>query len=482
MKKIMRLALYTEDFEYAAAFAEALAATQRGFLVNLVTDAKSRDAVDSDVLIMDKTGSGVAGLGCGDSCPENASAEVNSLSDGASNPYINEVSCLSDDTSNPYTEGFHAYLEIIVGRGADSVVVDKYAGCARICAEVKAAYAAVHGLKNFASAAGASGTACLISFIGIEGGAGASSAALGLAGELSAYRGKKVLYLNFEAFESPRLGTGGRMAVRADMSRFLFALLGEERERNFTVDSSRSSAASGAAVSVEPYIARDDYGVMRFPPFAGLNRFRELRGAQLRRFMHDVVDGTGADMVIADWGGGLTDEAVEYIGVSSFVVLVVRHGGAKTHSTEDGSSLLRLADELGVDRSRVVVVSGRSPASGNGEYSDAGGNVGYSDSTVYGSADRRNSGSSTRDAASVANAPANDIAGGADSLAGYVEICEDPYAFDRDGERISISLATSFGTGVKKLADIVLGTGDDLHGNFDDSDILFTDDDAEATI
>jgi hypothetical protein len=436
MKKIIRLSLITEDREYAAAFVESVAATQSGFAVSV---AGSADAAGA----------------CGD-----AGGAV-----------------LITDTHGD------AHLELTARLGAEPVVVDKYAGCARICAEAKAAYDRAHGSVGFASDGGIGGAACLISFVGVEGGAGASSVALGLAGELSAYRDKKVLYLNFEAFESPWLGMGGRMAARADMSRFLFAFLGEGKEANSTADPSRSS---GAPVSAEPYLARDDYGVMRFPPFAGFNRLRELRGDQLARFIRDVAGETRADMVVADWGGGLTDEAAEYLCISSFVVLVARHGGVKVRGgagrLPSPPTLLYLADELGVDRSKVIAVVGRSPASGDEDYSDEDGGLDSSDlaSAANGGVDRRDLGSSIRDAMGIAATPANDAGNGADATACCVEICEDPYAFDSDSERISLSLATSFGTGVKRLADIVLGTDDGAPGSDDAIDTLFADDGAEV--
>jgi hypothetical protein len=425
MKKIMKLALVTHDKEYATAFTEAFAAAQSGFTVSLVKDAGAPESVDSDVLIVDKEDPDATGAVTEDDCPELALAETGS-SFGAAPRSSADRRC--------------AQIEIVAGRGVDPVVVDKYAGCAHICSEVKAAYAMAHGSAGFVSTDGMDGDVCLISVVGVEGGAGASSVALGLAGEFSAYRDKKVLYLNFEAFESPRLGTGGQMASRTDMSRYLFAFFGESIGAGAAAGMSRSTHA---AVSAEPYIARDDYGVMRFPPFAGLNRLRELRGAQLGRFMRDVAGETGADMILADWGGGLTDEAAEYIGVSDFVVFVTRHGGAKAPIAGDDPLLQYLADELGVDRSRVIVVVGRSPASESDESSDGG---------------------------------------GADAPDGSVEICEDPYAFDRSEERISISLATSFGTGVKKLADIMLETEDDIPENSDAADRLFADVAAEVMV
>jgi hypothetical protein len=469
MMKIMRLALVTKDMEYASAFTEAIAATQSRFAVSVAESVEAPGIAGDSVLVVDKSDAGEAGAGGGAVCREETPAGTGRLRDLAP--------CAG--------AGGYAYLEITARHGAEPIVVDKYAGCARICAEAKAAYAMAHGSANLVSADGAGGAACLISFVGVEGGAGASSVALGLAGELSAYRDKKVLYLNFEAFESPRLGTGGRMTDRADMSRFLFAFLGEGKEANATSDPFRSS---GSPVSAAPYMARDDYGVMRFPPFPGFNRLRELRGAELGRFMRDVVGETGADMVIADWGGGITDEAAEYLGVSSFVVLVTRHGGAKARGgagrLPSPPALLYLADELGVDRSKVVAVVGRSPASGVYENSDEDVGADCSASFEDGDLDRRDLGASIRDAMGIAAAPANDAGGHADASAGYVEICEDPYAFDSDGERISISLATSFGTGVKKLADIVLGFrlgADDGAPESDDAmDALFADDGAEV--
>jgi hypothetical protein len=48
-----------------------------------------------------------------------------------------------------------------------------------------------------------------------------------------------------------------------------------------------------------------------------------------------------------------------------------------------------------------------------------------------------------------------------DGLPGrFVGISDDPYAFERDGDRVSISLATAFGTGIKALAEMALSGGE----------------------
>jgi hypothetical protein len=329
MKKIMRLALITDDAEYATAFTEAVAATQRGFAVCVTGGGSVRSgAAGGDVRIVDvarlsREGRARDALRDPDA-PSHADADV---------------------------------LEIAAEGGGAAVSVDKYAGCARICAEARAAYSAARGLADFAPGGNVCGGAALVSFVGVDGGAGASSLALALAGELSAYRGKKTLYLSFEMFESPFLGVGGRVAPKGDMPGFLFAFL---------------QGGDGAGVSAGPYVARDDYGVMRFPPSRGLNRLRELDDAELGRFLSSVTGETAPDFVVMDWGSGLSAASAGYVKASAFTVLVARHGGVKAGAGGDGS-LLSVADELGIDRSRVLIAMDRAPAAGNdGDAADAG--------------------------------------------------------------------------------------------------------------
>jgi MinD-like ATPase involved in chromosome partitioning or flagellar assembly len=342
-------------------------------------------------------------------------------------------------------------LEISAGRGGEKTSVHKYAGCANICAEARMARAAARGPSGFAAGKELSRPIDLISFVGIDGGAGASSLALGLAGELSAYRGRRVLYLSFESFESPHLGTGGRMTSPGGIDGFLFAFLRD-----------------GADVSAEPYMARDDHGVMRFAPSGGLNRLRELNEEELGRFLAAVTRETAPDAMVVDWGGGLDRAATEHIRSSAFTVLVARHEGVKSRGPGGSPSLLSIADELGIDRSRVVVAVNRAPAAGD----DCEARTDASARDVRrapDAADGDRNGAREYEYGSEIGRMAENVrsqlysrseeayGGGERREAGYVEICEDPYAFDRDAERVSISLATAFGTGVKQLADIVTG-------------------------
>ncbi|MDR2162639.1 MAG: hypothetical protein LBO70_01640 [Clostridiales Family XIII bacterium] len=393
------MALVTDDSKYATAFTEAVAATQRGFVVNVLNRAGLNGAGDGCILLMDAECAGEAR-------PEGDRDDHHRT--GKEDGYAREV------------------LEI---RGMDRIVViDKYAGCARICAEVRSVSGAGRGA--FVADKDILRASELISFAGIEGGAGTSSLALGLAGELAAYRGKKVLYLSFEAFESPFLGTGGRMTSCGDIQDFIFAFI------------RGSSNGCSAPASVIPYIASDDYGVMRFLPSCSLNRLRELNGEELERFLTVVTHDTAPDMVIVDWGSGFGSAAEEYIKLSEFTVLVTMHGGMKFLSGDEITLLTSAAEELGLDSLRTVLAVNRVPVDG----------VAYEHSFAPKVSGANEAGGDTYE---------HDLCARGER-AGYVVICDDPYAFDKDAGRVSISLATAFGTGVKHLADIVLGSEEEI--------------------
>jgi hypothetical protein len=236
------------------------------------------------------------------------------------------------------------------------------------------------------------GTA-FVSFIGVDGGAGTSSMALGLAGEMSAYRGKKTVYLSFEPVEAHGLGVSARMAGAGDASGYLFGFV-------------RSlSPGKDGPPAVAPYLARDDFGTRRFRPSAGLNSLHELTGDILVRFIETVCSGVGPDVVVLDWGTMTTGDARVWARASHRTVLVGSHG--VTGSPGDGvrEAFDLIASGLGLDEDRVIYALGRAPAD----------------------------------------------ADGAEAGDGIVRISEDPYAFDRDGSEVAVSLATAFGTGVKLL-------------------------------
>jgi MinD-like ATPase involved in chromosome partitioning or flagellar assembly len=273
--------------------------------------------------------------------------------------------------------------------------VDKYAGCSHICSAVRRCGSDALGAGNGDTAKDLGVGVAVVSLLGVEGGAGTSSIALGLAGELAAYRGKKVVVLSFEAFESPLLGAGARMSGGQDVSDFLFGFL-------------RTGGKGQECAPAAPYLWRDDHGVIRFLPSAGTNRLRELSGTARERFVEAVAAEVRPDVILLDMGSCADADARAWLRASAYAVLVGRHAGVKS-STDEGATLRRIAEELGVDAERAIHVTSRRPVDSEEDLPD-----------------------------------------------GFTAVYEDPYAFERDGNHVGISLATAFGTGVKELADRVL--------------------------
>jgi hypothetical protein len=189
-------------------------------------------------------------------------------------------------------------------------------------------------------------------------------------------------------------------------------------------------------ISVEPYLSRDDYGTVRFVPSAGFNRLHELSGDELERFIGTVAGEVCPDFIVLDWGSCLRADTAEWLADSSYAVFVGRHEGTKSYIGEGHEAdaeasgtagmaetvgiagmtgMAGIAGELGIDEKKAVFVIIRQPPETDAELPQ-----------------------------------------------GFIGISEDPYAFERDGGRVAISLATAFGTGAKKLADIALGADDEL--------------------
>jgi len=411
MKTILKIILVTDDTAYAEAFAEAVAATQRGLAVSVIKPSHDRlgtigryPEIPTDMHPegIEDTHPGnpadthpedIADTRQGNPADTHAKDTIDTRSENATTLLPDEVCVhLVDDGAGEYG----AALTITVdGASAPAGTVGKYAGCGRICGEARAAYAALQDSPDTSAGKGIGHDADVISFIGLEGGAGASSVAMGLAGELAAYRGKKTMYMSFETFESPRLGVGARMASCKDVSVFMFQFL-------------RSLEKGGAGVSAESYLSRDDYGTIRFIPSPGFNRLHELSGDRLVRFITAIAAEVRPDVLILDWGSGAGADAAEWLRASAHTIIVGRHGGIKSGCGDSRAAHTRIADELGIDSRKSAFVINRQPAE------------------------------------TIDELPSR-----------FVGISEDPHAFERDGDSISISLATAFGTGIKKLADVL---------------------------
>jgi hypothetical protein len=396
MNDCIKVLLISDDVEYAGAFAEAIALARKGFVVTL---AESGAEVPEDCVCLLDAGDG---------------AEPDTLS--------------------------------VLVSGKQFASIDKYSGCAAICGEIELARAAASGrplhtdCKEASALFGAGSRVQTISLVGVDGGAGVSSIAIGLADEFSGFRGRKTLYLSMERFESPCLGlcrpSGGR-----DISDYLFHLMkrgrGNWEPRGDVSADSRSDVQDGSAVSgvsgvpyVEPYLICNEYGALRFAPSRGVGRLRELDGGEFSLFMRAVIGEVCPDCVIFDWGSGFDDEAAAYIRASSRVVMVARHGSPKAAPAYFHAA----ADSLGLQDASVISIINRVPP---GLGLDGVGDL---------------------------DGGARGLEAGNGSAAegeAVLSIFEDAGGFETNGEYIRVCLTNTFGTGIKELAGMILGHSDE---------------------
>ncbi|MDR1272593.1 MAG: hypothetical protein LBK04_06390 [Clostridiales Family XIII bacterium] len=145
---------------------------------------------------------------------------------------------------------------------------------------------AARGLADFLASpypSSENGELSLICVFSSEGGVGASAAAIGIAKELSAYRGKKVLYMSFEDIENVELAAGTDDSM-VFASEFMYACLaGKAKEISF----------------------RDDHGVFRFRPDRGLNPFAGVDAETAVHVVGLAAAGAGADTVVLDFGAAI---------------------------------------------------------------------------------------------------------------------------------------------------------------------------------
>jgi hypothetical protein len=289
--------------------------------------------------------------------------------------------------------------------------VDKYGGCAAIVAAVRLKYALI--TKKPLLGRG-DGEAELLSFFGLEGGAGTSSVALGTARELCAYRDRTAIYLSMEAYESKRLCPTGRTA-EGDMSDYLYFFLRGDRARLQRLR--------------DVLMPTDEFGVRRFYPGGGFNALRELRDEEWDAFIAGLCEGGTADYLIIDWGNGFDARMTRYLPLSRYCVMVTRRDGVK--STDRPEWRRRVARTLGVAADRLAFV------------------INFAD----------------EDEAPANESEGRDGAGFAPEYPGSGAATEDrgePWVvrigragadFRAGGDGVEIGLRNEFGRGVKQLAD-----------------------------
>jgi hypothetical protein len=180
----------------------------------------------------------------------------------------------------------------ITGRKTPHVLLEKplrYLGVKKLAFEIRLAmiHSGLHEMTAESMDQDYEFTAEQITFVGVEGGAGTSSVALGCARELSRYRDKKVLYLSLEPIVSDRLCVEQHIQT-STLDEFLFEFLNDGKACNEEM--------------LRMFLVKDSYGVMSFAPTGKANRLRELNDATFSQFMSMAAAAAKADYVILDVG------------------------------------------------------------------------------------------------------------------------------------------------------------------------------------
>jgi cellulose biosynthesis protein BcsQ len=388
-----------------------------------------------------------------------------------------EMFCGADaDRTESLREHFRKV--VVLTDGADDVAcdvatVDKYGGCAAIVAAARLQYAiAVRGAVLRGTGIAHPATE-IFSFFGLEGGAGTSSVAMGIARELSAYRDKRVTYVSMEPFESKRLCLKERPGA-GDLSDYIYAFLKGDRNRLRLLRNALMIA--------------DEYGVRRFYPPEGFNPLRELDESEWFEWIGYLIDDGKTDCLVIDWGNAFEKNTRAGLASSQHRVMVTRGNGTK--SRDDAEWLRYIACALKIDVENLVVAVNfaddlpeafeeadersfdhrESRAPGRGE-------AYVSDCRAARASDRRETQVSDRRETQVPDRRAVQTADCREAqVSAVIRIGRDAFDFNDTGCGIEIELNGEFGRGVKQLADHLLRCDtvvsvDDTSGGFGDVDV-----------
>lgn len=140
----------------------------------------------------------------------------------------------------------------------------------------------------------------IVAVTGERGGVGVTSVALGLAGELARFHGRKTLYLSWESFPSVTCPEG----KKGKLETYLYF-----QEKNPETDP-------------EGFLEKNDAGVLLFPVGKGINPLKELLPDEIPAFLYRLSAQNPPDDMIIDCGSGMS-EAIRAILARSFRILCV---------------------------------------------------------------------------------------------------------------------------------------------------------------
>lgn len=175
---------------------------------------------------------------------------------------------------------------------------------------INGAYCEKHGKKRLKPL---TGSTSFIYVCGSRGGTGKTETAQGLAQELCRFHGKRVLYLNFEEFETAHSYTP--QAKGKELEKYLFKCVLEKKAFSSFDDS---------------YTAQNEYGVHYFSAGDGKNPLRDLSEAELLDFLQGIHKSRQYDFVIMDGTSALGEVEKLLLGFCHAVCQVERENCEKT--------------------------------------------------------------------------------------------------------------------------------------------------------
>ena len=356
--------IINRDRDYAIALAEAFSRTQKGFCVD-IPSASEWPGID---LISDRW-----------------------------DVYLVDSACLKlealPENRDRILVLYNAFEE---ERPCDIKAIHKFSGCNAIAARIRFIFAESTGRPEPRATGG--DKISIFSFFGVEGGAGVSSVALGLAREFSRYRGKRTLLISMEPFLSTGLCPEPE-ATDFNPADFLYYFLQNRMDKIGRLK--------------DACLFTDEYGVARLPSCPGFNPFRELSKKEFAGFLDLLLKEGDWENLFIDWGNGYDRLSVEWIARSTQSVLVSKSGGVKNAINQDLRNMI--AASLRLEANQLIHVVNMVPEDKEVSFGD--------------------------------------IRAGNDCI----HIPFDRGDFKPKGGGVDISLTNAFGTGIKEIADMILG-------------------------
>ncbi|MDR2296453.1 MAG: hypothetical protein LBD95_06595 [Clostridiales Family XIII bacterium] len=304
---MISILLLNSDREYAALLAQRLAAAGSEFSVRV--EAPSRGALAEgshaaayDFVILDEAAAAEA------SCPAEAFG-------GAQPILLTEAA--------PPPGGAH---EGTPGGARERLYASRYGRVSSLAALIRAAYAVRPGNGGLPMRFG--GSVKYIGCVGLGGGCGATSIALGIGRDFAAHRGRRALYVSLEALEAE-----GFCMRKAEGERhigdFLYLLL-RGREADLRL-------------FCEACLFRDGYGLARFFPSPGLNDLARASPEEIGDFLRFLDACACFDSVVLDLGGTCGEAALRIARLCDALVLVENGALADAGKRDRATALLRAA-------------------------------------------------------------------------------------------------------------------------------------------